>query len=110
MADALHGTPVLNLVPIDIARYWNYALVEPSAGKRPLFKMSNTTADFDRLIAYLKTLPDPCRIGLEPAATIIVRLRAVCCWQILSQAARVLLPTNARYVRCEIDALLGSRQ
>lgn len=66
MADTLHATPALNLVAIDIARYWNYVLAETSAGKRQRFKMGNTAADFDRLIAYLKTLSGPCRIGLEP--------------------------------------------
>jgi transposase len=66
MADMTHATPVLNLVAIDIARYWNYVLVETAAGKRHRFKMENTAADFDRLISFLQSLPGPCRVGIEP--------------------------------------------
>ena len=53
MADTIQTTPALNLVAIDIARYWNYVLVENSAVKRQRFKMTNTATDFDRLIQLL---------------------------------------------------------
>ena len=52
MADTAHATPKLNLVAIDIARYWNYVLVETAVGKRHRFKMANTAADFDRLSGF----------------------------------------------------------
>lgn len=66
MTDMMQATPTRNLVAIDIARYWNYVLIENSAGKRQRFKMANTAADFDRLIQHLQSLSGPVRIGLEP--------------------------------------------
>lgn len=66
MADITNATPALNLVAIDIARYWNYVLLETAAGKFHRFKMGNTAADFDRLIRFLQSLSGPCRIGIEP--------------------------------------------
>lgn len=66
MADVTHATPELNLVAIDIARYWNYVLVEAAGGKRHRFKMANTAADFDQLQDFLGSLPGTCRVGLEP--------------------------------------------
>lgn len=66
MTDIIHATTKPNLVAIDIARYWNYVLVEPIDGKRQRFKMANSAADFDRLIGFLSSLPGQCRIGLEP--------------------------------------------
>lgn len=66
MADTTHATPAFNLVAIDIARYWNYVLIETAAGRKQRFKMANTAADFDRLIGFLSALPGPCRVGLEP--------------------------------------------
>jgi transposase len=66
MADTANTIPALNLVAIDIARYWNYVLVETVAGKRQRFKMANTAADFDRLISFLSSLSGPCRVGMEP--------------------------------------------
>lgn len=66
MADTTHATPAFNLVAIDIARYWNYVLIETAAGRKQRFKMANSAADFDRLIGFLSALPGPCRVGLEP--------------------------------------------
>lgn len=66
MADSVNATPALNLVAIDVARYWNYVLIETAAGKLHRFKMGNTAADFDRLVGFLASLSDPCRVGLEP--------------------------------------------
>jgi transposase len=66
MADTTHATPAFNLVAIDIARYWNYVLIETAAGQKHRFKMANTAADFDRLSGFLSALPGPCRVGLEP--------------------------------------------
>jgi len=66
MADTADATPALNLVAIDIARYWNYVLIETAASKLHRFKMANTAADFDRLISFLASLQGPCRVGLEP--------------------------------------------
>lgn len=66
MTDIVNTTPGRNLVAIDIARYWNYVLVESVGGKRQRFKMANTAVDFDRLIGLLQSLSGPVRIGLEP--------------------------------------------
>jgi hypothetical protein len=45
MADTTHATPAFNLVAIDIARYWNYVLIETAAGQKQRFRMANTAAD-----------------------------------------------------------------
>lgn len=66
MTDTAHVIPGANLVAIDIARYWNYVLVETLAGRRHHFKMANTAADFAQLLQFLSGLPGPCRVGLEP--------------------------------------------
>ncbi len=66
MTDTVNATPALNIVAIDIARYWNYVLIESVGGKKQRFKMANTAADFDRLIALLRSLRGPVRVGLEP--------------------------------------------
>lgn len=66
MADTAEAVPTLNLVAIDIARYWNYVLVETAVGRHHRFRMANTAADFDRLIGFLASLGGPCRVGLEP--------------------------------------------
>jgi transposase len=66
MADAKNATPALNLVAIDVARYWNAVLVETPSGKRHRFKMANIAADFDRFLNFLHALPGRCRIALEP--------------------------------------------
>ena len=66
MTDIINATSARNVVAIDIARYWNYVLIESVGGKRQRFKMANTAADFDRLIALLQSLDGLVRIGLEP--------------------------------------------
>ncbi|MDB5825048.1 MAG: Transposase family protein [Herminiimonas sp.] len=66
MTDALNATPARNFVAIDIARYWNHVLVESIGGHRQRFRMANTAAEFDRLIAHLDSLSGPVRVGLEP--------------------------------------------
>ena len=66
MADLENATPACNLVAVDIGRYGNAVLIEAAGGKRHRFKMSNTAADFGRLIDFLAALPGSCRVGLEP--------------------------------------------
>lgn len=68
MADTAHVTFALNPLAIDIARYWNYVLIETAAGKLHRFKMANPAADFDRLVEFLTSLPGPFRVGQEPGA------------------------------------------
>ena len=66
MADSGNTTPPCNWVAIDIARYWNAVLIETAAGKRYRFKMTNSAADFDRLVGFLRALPGRVRVALEP--------------------------------------------
>lgn len=63
MADLLVDSPSLNLVAIDVARYSNAVLIESSNGKRQRFRMSNSAADFDRLLSYLHALPGRCKVA-----------------------------------------------
>lgn len=66
MIDHKHSTAPANLVAIDVAKDWNVVLVRDQAGNRRHFKVANRRADHDRLIGFLKSLPAPVRIGLEP--------------------------------------------
>ena len=65
MTDAVNVTSPRNLVAIDIARYWNYVLVEKVGGQQQRFMMANTAVEFNRLIALLQNLSAPIRVGLE---------------------------------------------
>ncbi|WP_250495452.1 IS110 family transposase [Caballeronia sp. GAWG1-1] len=56
----------LNLVAIDVGRYWNAVLIEPAGGKKQRFRMANSAADFERLLSFLQALRGNCRVALEP--------------------------------------------
>ena len=66
MADTNDPTTNVHWIAIDVARYWNAVLIETATGNRHRFKMANSAADFDRLIASAKSLGGRCRAGLEP--------------------------------------------
>ncbi|WP_250469816.1 IS110 family transposase, partial [Caballeronia sp. GAFFF2] len=46
----------LNLVAIDVGRYWNAVLVEPARGKKQRFRMANSAADFEPTGDYHRPL------------------------------------------------------
>jgi hypothetical protein len=54
------------LVAIDIGKAFHAVLVEGGDGKRQQFRMANHVEDYDRLVAFLRGLPGPARIALEP--------------------------------------------
>ena len=54
------------LVAIDVAKAWNVVLMEKPDGKRQRFRVANTRADHDRLVALLKNQGVPCQVALEP--------------------------------------------
>jgi transposase len=54
------------LVAIDIGKAFHAVLVEGSDGKRQQFRMANHVEDYDRLVGFLRGLPGPTRIALEP--------------------------------------------
>lgn len=66
MADTNHPIAALNWVAIDVARYWNAVLVETASGQRHRFRMTNSAADMQRLIDFLRGLGGRCRVALEP--------------------------------------------
>lgn len=66
MADTNHPIAALHWVAIDVARYWNAVLVETAAGQRHRFRMSNSAADMQRLIDFLRGLGGNCRVAMEP--------------------------------------------
>jgi transposase len=55
-------------VAIDIAKGVNVALVEHSDGRQHRFRFVHQREDYDRLVAFLRECPAPCRIALEPTA------------------------------------------
>lgn len=66
MADTYHPNASLNWVAIDVARYWNAILIETASGQRHRFRMTNSAADMQRLIDFLRGLGGCCRVALEP--------------------------------------------
>lgn len=66
MADTVHPIAALHWVAIDVARYWNAVLVETASGQRHRFRMTNSAADMQRLIDFLRGLGGRCRMALEP--------------------------------------------
>jgi transposase len=54
------------LVAIDIGKAFHAVLVEGGDGKRQQFRMANHVEDYDRLVVFLRGLPGPARIALEP--------------------------------------------
>jgi len=54
------------LVAIDIGKAFHAVLVEGGDGKRQQFRMANHGEDYDRLVVFLRGLPGPARIALEP--------------------------------------------
>jgi transposase len=53
-------------VAIDIGKAFHAVLVEGGDGKRQQFRMANHVEDYDRLVVFLRGLPGPTRIALEP--------------------------------------------
>jgi transposase len=58
--------PAGSLVAIDVAKEWNLVLTTSGSGDRRTFKVANRRTDHDRLVSFMKTLPGPVRVGLEP--------------------------------------------
>jgi transposase len=55
-------------VAIDVAKGVNVALVERAGGQQHRLRFAHCREDYDRLIDFLRQLPGPCRIALEPTA------------------------------------------
>lgn len=53
------------LVAIDVSKARNDVLIQFPDGSRKKFKMANTARDFEKCVAYLKSLELPCLVGLE---------------------------------------------
>ncbi len=66
MIDQRNCTAAKSLVAIDIAKEWNVVLTQSDTGERHTFKVANRAADHDQFVEFLRTMPGPVRIGLEP--------------------------------------------
>src|SRR4030088_942101 len=66
MADTQRTTAETFLVAIDIGKAFHAVLVEGPDGRRQPFRMANSAEDYDRLVRFLRALPGPVRIALEP--------------------------------------------
>ena len=55
-------------VAIDVAKGLNVALVELDDGRQHRFRFVHRLDDYDRLVAFLRSVPAPCRVALEPTA------------------------------------------
>jgi transposase len=64
--DQKNCTAVKSFVAIDVAKEWNVVLTQTDGGDRRTFKVANRAADHNRLVDFMKSLPAPVRVGLEP--------------------------------------------
>lgn len=60
-----HGSAIQTWIALDIAKDYNAVLIELPGGKRSSFRMANHRQDHDRLVDYVRSLPQPCRFGFE---------------------------------------------
>lgn len=65
MTDRMQSKAYASWMAIDIAKDFNAVMVETQDGIRRKFRMANSASDHDRLIEFIKNLPQPCRIGFE---------------------------------------------
>ncbi|MDE3208926.1 MAG: transposase, partial [Pseudomonadota bacterium] len=65
MTDLTKSKVYASWMAIDIAKDFNAVIVETQGGTIRQFKMANSVSDHNRLIDFIKTLPQPCRIGFE---------------------------------------------
>lgn len=68
MTSHQHPMPSHVWVAIDIAKYWNAALVELPDGRQQRFRFTHCLEDYDRLVGLLRSFSVPCRIAFEPTA------------------------------------------
>ena len=68
MTSHQHPMPSPVWVAIDIAKYWNAALVELPDGRQQRFRFTHCLEDYDRLVGLLRSFSVPCRIAFEPTA------------------------------------------
>ncbi len=66
MANQTYRTPKGVLVAIDIAKWWNAALIEYPDGKRQRFQFKHVREDYDRLVELLRNTGSSCQIAFEP--------------------------------------------
>jgi len=66
IADFNKGKPNSSWVAIDVAKDFNAVMVERSDGTRKKFRMANSADDHDKLVAFIRELPQPARIGNRP--------------------------------------------
>jgi len=59
-------TPQTWFVAIDIGKALHAMLIECSDGKGQQFRMANHAEDYDHLVVFLRCLPGPVRIALQP--------------------------------------------
>jgi len=65
MADFDKSKPYSSWVAIDVAKDYNAVMIERSDGTRKKFRMANSADDHDKLVAFIRELPQPARIGFE---------------------------------------------
>lgn len=68
MASTINPIPPQSWVAIDVAKSMNVVLTEDPGGHQHRFRFSHCREDYERTAAFLRRLPSPCRIGLEPTA------------------------------------------
>lgn len=65
MTDRAQSKAYASWMAIDIAKDFNAVMVETRDGIIRKFRMANSAPDHERLIEFIRHLPQPCRIGFE---------------------------------------------
>jgi hypothetical protein len=64
--DGMAGDQHSGGTAIDIGKAYHAVLVELPDGAHQRFRMANSAEDYGRLVAFLRTLPGPVWVALEP--------------------------------------------
>jgi len=95
MANRWDGTPACVLVAIDIAKWWNAALIEYPDGKRQRFQFKHVREDYDRLVRLLQSTGSSCQIAFEPTGV----YHRTLAYRLLQEGFQV----------CQVSAVAGAR-
>jgi transposase len=103
MTDQSDRTPTCVQVAIDIAKWWNAALIEYPDGKRRRFEFKHVREDYDRFVKLLQSTGSSCRIAFEPTGV----YHRTLAYRLLQEGFHVCLVSSVAGARYR-DAMFNS--
>ena len=95
-----------SFVAIDIGKAFHAVLVELPDGAHQRFRMANSAEDYDRLVAFLRTLPGMLRVALEPTGN----FHRTLAFRLLAEGRCHPLPAHGTGKRCSIRGTRMTRR